>query len=146
MTTSSSSSTPRTEFSDDLMGYLTVSEGYRSGGGEFRPRLRGAVAAGAERLLIFPDEVLDPAGHDDQLRNRPAQHPRSTAACWRTLAVSSSTGRTSRCRRRRERRPWSHHAPTAKAAESTGFEFNARWQVTDELQVAALYSYNQARR
>jgi outer membrane receptor protein involved in Fe transport len=31
-----------------------------------------------------------------------------------------------------------------EAATSTGVELNTRWQVTDELQLAAIYAYNQA--
>ena len=130
------------QFSDDLMGYLTVSEGYRSGGVNSGPICEEPLPPGQNVCLIFPDEVLvlpdTTTNYEIGLRStwldgRLLANLAVYFVDWQDIQVqaASENGGLGITR-------------NGEAAESTGFEFNARWQLTDELQLAAVYSYNQA--
>jgi len=128
-------------FTDDLMTYLTISEGYRQGGVNSGPACEDPLPPG-QNVCLLPNEVLikpdTTVNYELGLRSTWLDGALLVNASvyyidWEDIqvqgtSVNGSVGIT----------------VNGSSAESRGVEFTSQWQVTDSFRLAAGYSYNDA--
>ena len=128
------------EFNDDLMSYLTVSEGYRRGGLNSGPLCTGASEGQSfclteSEVLIKPDTTTN---YEVGLRSMWLDGRLMVNAAvyyidWQDIQVQSrsATGGVP-------------ITVNGSAAESKGIELTSRWSITDHLELAANVTFNDA--
>lgn len=125
-------------FSDDVMGYLTVSQGYRLGGLNPRP-LCGNPPEGdcvsAEEQLIKPDTTTNyELGVHSQLFDDTLLLNASIYYIdWDDVRILTESENSS-----------IDIFSNGGSAESTGIELQSQWLVTSRFSVTGAYSYNKA--
>jgi outer membrane receptor protein involved in Fe transport len=129
------------EFSDDVMGYLTISEGYRPGGLNSGPPCPDPIPA-QQTFCLKPDEVLikpdtttnyEIGLHSLWLEGRLLLNAAVYVIDWKDIQVlgTSDVGEV----------PITVNGGTA---ETRGLELTSRWRVTENLQLAASLTFNRA--
>jgi outer membrane receptor protein involved in Fe transport len=127
----------------DLMTYLTISEGYRSGGVNVGPICEDPIPPGQNFCLKDPQEVLikpdKTTNYELGLRSlwlegRLIVNADLYYIDWKDIQVQarSEVGGLSIIR-------------NGESAKSSGVEFSTQWRITDELELGASYSYNDAK-
>jgi outer membrane receptor protein involved in Fe transport len=128
-------------FTDDVMTYLTVSQGYRRGGLNSGPPCEDPPDPD-QNVCLLPDEVLikpdTTVNYEIGLRSTWLDDALLFNAAvyfidWDDIQVTdfSETGEVP-------------IAVNGSSAQTRGIELSAEWQVTDSLRVAASYSYADA--
>lgn len=129
-------------FSDDVMGYLTLSEGYRTGGSNAIPACQDPLPPGQNvcalpnERLIRPDKTLN---HEIGLKSawmdgRLVLNGALYFIKWKDIQVDGTTV--------------NGNLPitvNGGEAETRGVELSAMARLTDGLRVSASYSYNDAK-
>jgi len=129
------------EFNDDAMAYLTVSEGYRRGGLNSGPPCVDPPPDG-QTFCLTPDEVLiEPdttTNYEVGLRSvwldgRLLLNAAVYYIDWKDIQIqgTSNTGGVP-------------ITVNGGKAESQGIELTTRWSITDNLELAANYTFNDA--
>jgi outer membrane receptor protein involved in Fe transport len=128
------------DFNDDLMAYLTVSEGYRRGGVNSGPLCTGdsdgqSFCLAQDEVLIKPDTTTN---YEVGLRSmwldgRLIVNAAAYYIDWQDIQVlgTSATGGVP-------------ITVNGSAAESMGIELTTRWSITDHFELAANYTFNDA--
>jgi iron complex outermembrane recepter protein len=128
------------EFNDDLMTYLTISDGYRGGGLNSGPLCDGtsdgqSFCLTENEVLIKPDTTTN---YELGLRSlwldgRLVVNAAVYYIDWEDIQVTgtSATGGVP-------------ITVNGSAAESKGIEFTTRWSITDNLELAANLTFNDA--
>jgi iron complex outermembrane recepter protein len=128
-------------FTDDLMTYLTISEGYRQGGVNSGPACESPLPAG-QNVCLLPNEVLispdTTVNYELGLRSTWLDGALLVNASvyyidWEDIQVAGTTVNGG--------------VPitvNGSSAESKGFELVSQWQLSDALRLSASYSYNKA--
>jgi iron complex outermembrane receptor protein len=125
-------------FSDDIMGYLTVSQGYRLGGLNPRP-LCGNPPQGecisAEEQLIKPDTTTnyELGVHSQLFDNTLLLNASVYYIDWNDVRIITEAENAS-----------IDIFSNGGSAESTGIELQSQWLVTSRFSVTGAYSYNKA--
>lgn len=129
------------EFNDDMMAYLTVSEGYRRGGVNSGPLCTGdsvgqSFCLTESEVLIKPDTTTN---YELGLRSmwldgRLIVNAAAYYIDWQDIQVlgTSATGGVP-------------ITVNGSAAESKGIELTTRWSLTDNLELAANVTFNDAK-
>ena len=128
-------------FTDDLMTYLTISEGYRQGGINSGPACENPLPPG-QNVCLLPDEVLispdTTLNYELGLRSTWLDGALLVNASiyyidWEDIQVAGTSVNGSAA-----------ITVNGSSAESKGLELSSQWQVTDTFRLAASYSYNDA--
>ena len=129
------------DFNDDMMAYLTVSEGYRRGGVNSGPLCTGdsdgqSFCLAESEVLIKPDTTTN---YEVGLRSmwldgRLIVNAAAYYIDWQDIQVlgTSATGGVP-------------ITVNGSAAESKGIELTTRWSITDHLELAANVTFNDAK-
>ena len=129
------------DFNDDMMAYLTVSEGYRRGGVNSGPLCSGdsdgqSFCLTESEVLIKPDTTTN---YEVGLRSmwldgRLIVNAAAYYIDWQDIQVlgTSATGGVP-------------ITVNGSAAESKGIELTTRWSITDHLELAANVTFNDAK-
>ena len=129
------------DFNDDMMAYLTVSEGYRRGGVNSGPLCTGdsdgqSFCLTESEVLIKPDTTTN---YEVGLRSmwldgRLIVNAAAYYIDWQDIQVlgTSATGGVP-------------ITVNGSAAESKGIELTTRWSITDHLELAANVTFNDAK-
>lgn len=125
-------------FSDDIMGYLTVSQGYRLGGLNPRPLCENppqGECLSAEEQLIKPDTTTnyELGVHSELFDNTLLLNASVYYIKWDDVRIVADAQNSS-----------IDIFSNGGSAESTGIELQSQWLVTPRLSVTAAYSYNKA--
>jgi outer membrane receptor protein involved in Fe transport len=130
------------DFNDDVMGYLTVSEGYRRGGVNSGAVCQNPLPPG-QNVCLLPDEVLikpdTTTNYELGLRSIWLEGALLLNAAvyyidWNDVQVAGYSV--------------NGDLPivvNGSSAESKGVELAARWSITDSLELAANVSFNDAK-
>lgn len=130
-------------FSDDILGYLTVSEGYRIGGLNSVPECTPEqLSSGAQQLCALPDEILIKADtttnyeigvHSTLAGGRLVLNGAIYYIDWSDIQVDDTTvnGALS-------------IISNGGKAESKGFELSANWRINDHWGFTGTYAHNEA--
>jgi outer membrane receptor protein involved in Fe transport len=130
------------DFSDEMMGYLTVSEGYRIGNSNgvapCPPDLEPGEPANCglpDELQFFPDQTTN---YEIGLRSRWLDGRLTLNGSiyyidWKDPQLAATTVNAQLPIRK-----------NGKGAESQGFDFSADWLITDQLSLRANYAYVKA--
>jgi len=131
-------------FSEDVLGYFTVSEGYRAGGINTVPECTAAqIAAGTQTLCALPDEVFIKA--DTTTNYEVGVHSTLAGGSlvlnaavyyidWADIQVDDTTINGSL-----------PITSNGGKAESKGFEVSANWRINGNWGLTGTYAYNQAK-
>ena len=131
------------KFDDDILGYLTVSEGYRRGGLNAVSACTAAdIAAGTAMNCALPDELLIKA--DTTTNYELGVHSTLAGGSlilngaiyfidWSDIQVGDTTINGSL-----------PITSNGGKAESKGLEVSANWRINDNWNLAGTYAYNQA--
>jgi outer membrane receptor protein involved in Fe transport len=129
-------------FTDDVMSYLTVSEGYRRGGINSGPACEDPLAPG-QNVCLLPNEVLirpdTTTNYELGMRSTWLDGALLVNASlyfidWEDIQVAGSTVNGG-----------IPITVNGSSAESKGLEVSTQWQLTGTLQVSASYSFNDAK-
>lgn len=130
-------------FSDDILGYITISEGYRIGGLNSVPECTPEqLSSGAQELCALPDEILIKADtttnyefgvHSTLAGGRLVVNGAIYYIDWADIQVDDTTINGAL-----------NITSNGGKAESKGFELSANWRINDRWSFAGTYAYNQA--
>lgn len=125
-------------FSDDIMGYLTVSQGYRLGGLNPRPLCENppqGECVSSEEQLIKPDTTTnyELGVHSELFDNTLLLNAAIYYIDWDDVRILTEAENAS-----------IDIFSNGGSAESTGIELQSQWLVTTRLSVTGAYSYNKA--
>jgi outer membrane receptor protein involved in Fe transport len=129
-------------FTDRIMSYLTVSEGYRQGGINSGPACENPLPPG-QNVCLLPNEVLikpdTTTNYELGLRSTWLDGALLVNASvyfidWKDIQVDGSTVNGGAA-----------ITVNGSSAQSKGVELTSQWQLTNTLQVSARYSYNDAK-
>ena len=130
-------------FNEDVLGYLTVSEGYRLGGLNSVPECTPAqIASTTQQLCALPDEILIKA--DTTTNYELGVHSTLAGGSlvlnaavyfidWDDIQVDDTTINGAL-----------NILSNGGKAESKGFEVGATWRINDNWDLAGTYAHNQA--
>ena len=129
-------------FTDRIMSYLTVSEGYRQGGINSGPACESPLPPG-QNVCLLPNEVLikpdTTTNYELGLRSTWLDGALLVNASvyfidWNDIQVDGATVNGGAA-----------ITVNGSSAQSKGVELTSQWQLTNTLQVSARYSYNDAK-
>lgn len=128
------------DFSDDVMGYFTVSEGYRLGGLNLL-EICDPSGSGGQTVCVSEDEVLiEPdttVNYEVGLRSMPTDSLTLNASIyyieWEDVQVAGTTEVGT-----------FPITTNGGSAESMGLELAAQWRINDRLSFTGSYAYNEA--
>ena len=127
-------------FSDDIMSYLTVSQGYRNGGLNPRPLCENPLPPPPNECLLPDEQLIKPdkttnyeIGVHSQFGDSLLLNGSIYYIDWDDVLVADVSENGSL-----------GIFSNGGSAESTGIELSSQWLVTDNLSLSGSYSYNKS--
>lgn len=130
-------------FSEDILGYVTVSEGYRIGGLNSVPECTPEqLSSGAQELCALPDEILIKADtttnyelgvHSTLAGGRVVLNGAIYYIDWSDIQIDDTTINGAL-----------NIISNGGKAESKGLEVSANWRINEHWSLAGTYAYNKA--